>query len=227
MMKKMFLFFLSVVFIQGTVFGDLTLIQPQGGVLVMGTTYPIKWTAPNSEGEQRVHIYLGEKLIADHCKKKDGFFNWKVGQLKNGSYVAPGHYSIVLESLDGDAFGKKFAIIAMIPKWLNKIRSLEVFPRPNDCPVCYQVDLRKIKAMIKMTKERFHLKLYRNRRLLASLGQLGGGSVLPDFAKIKIPRDKRVLVRKSSGFQYELKLFDSRGKLVESQRVTLVFKKQR
>lgn len=226
MMKKMFLLFLSVVFIQGTVFGDITLIQPQGGVLVMGTTYPIKWTAPNNEGEQWVHIYLGEKLIADHCKKKEGSFSWKVGQLKNGSYVTPGQYSIVLESLDGDAFGKKFTIIAMIPKWLVKIRDLAVYPLPNDCPMCYRVDLRKIKAFIRMPKERVHLKLYRNRRLLASLGQFGGGSVLPDFAKIKIPRE-RVLIQKRSGFQYELKLFDSRGKLVETQKVTLVFKKQR
>jgi hypothetical protein len=223
-MKKMFLFILSALLVQGAVFGDLTLIQPQGGSLVMGTTYPIKWTAPASEGEQWVHIYLGEKLIADHCKKKDGFFNWKVGQLKDGSYVGIGHYSIVLESLDGDAFGNKFIIIAMLPKWLAKIHQLEVFPLPNDCPMCYRVDLRKIKSIIRMPKERFHLELYRGNRLVDSLGQFGGGRVLPDFAKIKIPRE-RVLMRKRPGFQYELKLFDARKKLVETRQVTLVFKR--
>jgi hypothetical protein len=226
-MKKMYLLVLAAMMLQGTVFGDLTLIQPQGGVLVMGNTYPIKWTAPNSEGEQWVHIYLGEKLIADHCKKKDGSFNWKVGQLKNGSFVVPGHYGIVLESLDGDAFGKKFTIIAMIPGWLGKIPRLEVFPLPDDCPVCYRVDLRKIKTLIKMPGERFHLKLYSSRRLLADLGQLGGGSVLPDFADIKIPTDKRTLIRKGPGIQYELRLVDARGKLVETRKVKMVFKKQR
>ncbi|MGD2088709.1 MAG: hypothetical protein PVH61_21200 [Candidatus Aminicenantes bacterium] len=226
-MKKICFFILLSVFINGTVFPGLTLIQPKGGeTLVMGSVYPIKWSAPNSEGEQQVHIYLGTQLIADHCKKKDGSFNWTVGRLKNGSFVPLGHYSIVLESLDGDAFGGKFAIIAM-PPLLIKIRKLAIIPLPDDCPMCFQIDLRKIKSLIKNSKERFHLKLFKDNRLAANLGQFGGGRSLPDFAKIKIPGKRRELTRKSPGFTYQLKLFDSRGKLVESQKVTLVIKSQR
>jgi hypothetical protein len=149
-----------------------------------------------------------------------------VGRLKNGSFVPLGHYSIVLESLDGDAFGGKFTIIAM-PPLLIKIRKLAIIPLPDDCPMCCHIDLRKIKAIIKRSKKQFHLKLYRNNRLAANLGQFGGGSSLPDFAKIKIPGKGRELTRKSPGFTYDLKLFDSRGKLVESQKVTLVIKSQR
>jgi hypothetical protein len=144
-----------------------------------------------------------------------------VGRLKNGSFVPLGHYSIVLESLDGDAFGGKFTIIAM-PPLLLKIHKLAIIPLPNDCPRCYNLDLRKIKVLIKRSKKRFHLKLYRNNRLAANLGQFGEGSSLPDFAKIKIPGKGQELTRKSPGFKYELKLFDSRGKLVETRKVTLV-----
>jgi hypothetical protein len=226
-MKKICFFILLSVFINGTVFPGLTLIQPKGGeTLIMGSTYPIKWTGPNIEGEQQVDIYLGTQLIADHCKKKDGSFNWTVGRLKNGSFVAPGQYSIVLESLDGDAFGGKFTIIAM-PLPLRRIPRLEIIPLPDECPVCYRIDLRKIKMLIKKTRERFHLKLYKNNRLAANLGQFGGGSSLPDFAKIKIPGKGRELTGKSPGFTYQLKLFDSRGELVETQKVTLVIKNQR
>ncbi len=228
-MKKMCFFILLVVISQGIVFADLTLIQPHGGeVLVMGSTYPIKWTGPASEGEQQVAIFLGEKIIADHSKKKDGSYNWVVGRLKNGSFVPPGHYRIVLESLDGDAFGKEFTIIAMMP-WLSKIHKLEIYPLPDDCPMCYRLDLREIKAIIKTkrSKKRFHLKLYRGNRLAADLGQVGRGRSLPDFAKIKIPMDKRPMIHKSRGFKYELKLFDARGKLVETQKVLLVLKHQK
>jgi len=226
-MKKIYFFILLAVVINRTVFPDLTLIQPKGGEsLIMGSVYPIKWSAPSSEGEQKVDIYLGEQLIADHCKKKDGSFNWTVGRLKNGSFVPLGHYAIVLESLDGDAFGGKFIIIAMPPR-LIKIRELAIIPLPDDCPMCYQIDLRKIKTLIKITRERFHLKLYSNNRLAANLGQFGRGSSLPDFAKIKIPGKGRELTRKSPGFTYELKLFDSNGKLVETQKVNLVMESQR
>ena len=226
-MKKMCFLILLAVVSNGTVFPDLTLIQPKGGEsLIMGSVYPIKWTAPNSEGEQKVDIYLGEQLIADHCKKKDGSFNWTVGRLKNGSFVPLGHYSIVLESLDGDAFGGKFIIIAM-PPLLKKIHELAIIPLPNDCPMCYQIDLRKIKTLIKSSRERFYLKLFTNNRLAADLGQFGGGSSLPDFAKIKIPGRGRELARQSPGFTYELKLFDSRGNLVETQEVKLVMERQK
>ena len=224
-MKKMCFLILLAVVSNGTVFPDLTLIQPKGGEsLIMGSVYPIKWTAPNSEGEQKVDIYLGEQLIADHCKKKDGSFNWTVGRLKNGSFVPLGHYSIVLESLDGDAFGGKFIIIAM-PPLLKKIHELAIIPLPNDCPMCYQIDLRKIKTLIKSSRERFYLKLFTNNRLAADLGQFGGGSSLPDFAKIKIPGRGREITRKSPGFTYELKLFDSRGNLVETREVNLVMER--
>jgi hypothetical protein len=226
-MKKMCFFILLAVVINGTVFSDLTLIQPKGGEsLIKGSTYPIKWSAPSSEGEQKVAIFLGEQLIADHCKKKDGSFNWTVGRLKNGSFVPLGHYSIVLESLDGDAFGGKFIIIAMPPLFIE-IHELTINPLPNDCPMCYQVDLRKIKTLIKSSRERFHLKLFTNNRLTTELGQFGGGSSLPDFAKIKIPGRGRELTRKSPGFTYELKLFDSRGNLVETQKVNLVMERQK
>jgi hypothetical protein len=226
-MKKMCFLILLAVVSNGTVFPDLTLIQPKGGEsLIMGSVYPIKWTAPNSEGEQKVDIYLGEQLIADHCKKKDGSFNWTVGRLKNGSFVPLGHYSIVLESLDGDAFGGKFIIIAM-PPLLKKIHELAIIPLPNDCPMCYQIDLRKIKTLIKSSRERFYLKLFTNNRLAADLGQFGGGSSLPDFAKIKIPGRGRELARQSPGFTYELKLFNSRGNLVETQEVKLVMERQK
>jgi hypothetical protein len=228
-MKKMCFFILLAAISQGMVFADLTLIQPHGGeVLVMGAAYPIKWTAPASEGEQQVTIFLGDKIIADHSKKKDGSYNWVVGRLKNGSYVPPGHYKIVLESLDGDAFGKEFTIIAMTPL-LSKIHKLEIYPLPDDCPMCYRLDLREIKTIIKTkrSKERFHLKLYRGNRPAADLGPVGGGRFLPDFAKIKIPMDKRPMIRKSRGFKYELKLFDSRGKLLETQKVLLVIKNQK
>jgi len=226
-MKKICFFILLSVLITGSVFPDLTLIQPKGGEsLIMGSVYPIKWSAPNSEGEQQVHIYLGTQLIADHCKKKDGSFNWTVGQLKDGSSVPLGHYSIVLESLDGDAFGGQFIIIAM-PPLLLKIRELAIIPLPDDCPMCYQVDLREIKTLIKSTRERFHLKLYSNNRLAANLGQFGGGSSLPDFSKIKIPGKGRKLTRTSKGLVYELKLFDSSGKLVETQKVNLVMERQK
>jgi hypothetical protein len=74
-MKKICFFILLLVVFNGTVFPGLTLIQPKGGeTLVMGATYPIKWSGPNSEGEQQVHIYLGTQLIADHIKKKRRFF---------------------------------------------------------------------------------------------------------------------------------------------------------
>lgn len=227
-MKKICFFILLLIFISGSVFSDLKLIQPKGGeVLVMGANYPITWSGPNSEGEQQVHIYLGEKLIADHSKKKDGSYNWTVGQLKNGTYVVPGHYSIVLESLDGDAFGKSFTIIAMIPI-LTKIHQLEVYPIPGDCPMCYKIDLKNIKVQIKRSKKQFHLKLYRGNRLVGNLGEFGGGKFLPDFARIKIPGKGRALPRQSQvlkrGGTYKLKLFDSRGKLVETQKVTLVFR---
>lgn len=225
-MKKICIFILLSVVIKGTAFPDLTLIQPKGGeTLVLGSVYPIKWTGPNNEGEQQVHVYLGTQLIADHCKKKDGSFNWTVGRLKNGSFVAPGQYSIVLESLDGDAFGGKFTIA--LPPLLIKIHKLAIIPLPGDCPMCYHIDLRKIKTLIIKSKERFYLKLFKNNRLAANLGQFGGGSSLPDFSKIKIPGKERVLTRKSPGFTYQLKLFDSRGKLLETQKVTLVIKSQR
>lgn len=221
-MKKIGFFIFLLIIIYGTAFPALKLIQPQGGeVLIRGAAYPIKWSAPNSEGLQQVHIYLGEKLIADHRKKKDGFYNWKVGQLKNGTFVSPGHYRIVLESLDGDAFGKEFTIIVPIP--LFKIPRLEVFPEPDYCPVCYKMDLRKIKNVIKKTRERFHLKLYKNNRLIADLGEWGGESNVPDFARIRIPRLRQSALTRG-GLQCELKLFDAREKLVRTQKVTLVLK---
>ena len=226
-MKKIGFFILFLMLVNGTVFPDLTLIQPKGGeILIRGTVYPIKWSAPASEGEQKVDIYLGEVLIADTSKKKDGFFNWTVGRLNNGSMVPLGHYSIVLESLDGDAFGGKFIIVAL-PPLLVKIRKLEIFPLPDACPMCFNVDLRKIKSLIKNPEKQFQLKLYSNNRLAAHLGQFGGGSSLPDFAKIEIPRPAGVLPGKTPGLKYELKLFDSQGELVESQEVTLVISSQK
>ena len=229
-MKKIGFFILFLMIVYGTVFPDLTLIQPKGGeILVRGSVYLIIWSAPASEGEQKVDIYLGEVLIADTSKKKDGFFNWTVGRLKNGSMVPPGHYTIVLESLDGDAFGGKFSISMVIPPHplLVKIRKLDIFPYPDAGPMCFNVDLRKIKSLIKSPGKQFQLKLYSNNRLAAHLGQFGGGSSLPDFAKIEIPSQAGVLPGKTPGLKYELKLFDSQGELVESQEVTLVISTKR
>ncbi|MCP5103661.1 MAG: hypothetical protein GY950_09800 [bacterium] len=220
-MKRITLITCLLVFIQGIVFAGLTLSQPKGGeFLVRGAQYPIKWTAPVSEGEQKVDIYLGDKLIANSSKKKDGSYNWTVGKLKNGSYVPPGKYKIVLESLDGDAFGKEFTIFVLIPVF-PKIDKLTAIPIPNDCPMCYRLDLRPIKTKVKDLRGRFYLKLFKNNRLVADLGQCGGRYMLPDYAKIKIPGNRLAKLRKAPGTGYELRLFDAKGKCVEKKAVKL------
>lgn len=207
------MFGLSIVLSAG-----LNLIQPAGGeYLLRGSTFTIRWTAPPNEGEQKVDIYLGDKLIADTSKKKDGSYLWTVGKLKNGTWVPAGQYSIVLESLDGDAFGNKFNIFVYIP-WLTKLSKIIMIPVPSQCPQCANLDLRELKKLSRPVKGSFQLKLYRNNRMLVNLGTIGGRRGVPDFAKIKLPLMRRL----KSKAKYELKVFHHNGKLMESQPIQLV-----
>jgi len=204
--------------------GALTLVEPHGGEsLPLGSMFTIRWTAPAAEGTQQVAIFLGEQLIADSSVKSDGSYNWTVGRLKNGSFVPPGHYSIVLESLDGDAFGNSFTIILVIPDWLKKINKLE-YKRWPECPMCFNFDLRNIKAFIVYPKEAQYLQLFQDNKLLVKLGQLGGGALLPDSVELKLQSKKSPLLQNMQASSCELRLFDSKGNLLGKQPVKLIEK---
>lgn len=232
-MNKTFVSIILALLMGGSVFGGLTLIQPNGGELLLwGSTYQIRWSAPPAEGEQWVHIYLGEKLIADTSKKKDGSFSWKVGKLKNGVMVPPGQYKIVLESLDGDAFGGTFTILKLV-KIFPGIKVLNFYKKPGDCPQCFQIDLKqlnkKIKSNLKQLNRKPHkIQLYCDGHKLAELGKAGGLQRLKDANRITLPgnlQQKLAKMKLQPKKQLDgiLKLINEKGKVVETHKVKLIF----
>ncbi len=203
---------------------ELELLQPsQGKTLVLGTKFRITWRGPADQGEQIVTIFLSnathDYMVANHKKKKDGGYKWTVGQLKNGQTVQPGIYKLSLESLDGDDMGHEIALVN-IPSFLKYFRAFEIVPVPGGCPMCYRIDLRKLKGKTAGLKQSYVLKLFKKNREFLSFGQFGQGQKLPGFVPVKL--EKRMLQNRKAELRFDLKLYDAAGRMLHSRRVRLV-----
>jgi hypothetical protein len=239
-MKKTFLTFWFICTACGLIMADITLIQPAGGqTLTRGTTYQIRWSAPASEASQVVTIFIETPntssywIVDDSRTKADGFFDWTVGRIKNGTILPAGQYKISLETLDGDAFGQVFTIVnptfTINPKWLRALIRQRIriphFPPPPHCPQCLKLDLRRLRRLLGIPLNRYQLFLVRGNQRIGKLGEFGKGKRLPGYASIKLGGRAAKLKLKTlpavRGQRFKIIILTSRGKTIHSQAVHL------
>lgn len=243
-MKKTLLTLLFMCTTCGLILADINLIQPAGGqTLTRGTSYQIRWSGPASEGSQVVTIFIETPntssywIVDDSRTKADGFFDWTVGRIKNGTILPAGQYKISLETLDGDAFGQVFTIVnptfTINPKWLKALMRQRIriphWPPPPHCPQCLRLDLRGLRQMLGIPVNRYQLFLLRGNQRIAKLGEFGRGKRLPGYASIKLGSRARKMKLKTlpivRGQKYKIIILSSKGRTIHSQAVQLFQKR--
>lgn len=232
MNKKGFIFMLCML-VSSVTFADINLVKPtHGETLTIGQNYHIRWTGPAAEGSQTVTVFLEipsqnwyQIIDQSHTKADEGFI-WKVGRLPDSTFVQPGQYTISLESWDGDDIGTPVILkspisIFKFPEIFKQISEIPVKYDPGVCPVCIRLDLIKLKQKIPFVKPVYILKLYKNKRMVATLGRFGGRAKLPNYAPAKLTKGEMNELRRQGKSTFSLVIFNAGGRRIHSQKVIL------
>ncbi len=211
-----------------------TVTSPNGGEnLLLGSEHSITWDCSDCAGNANVIIEIFNTLNSGPgyhgqispggVPMSQGVYQWQeVGKLSDGTFVKPGPgYKIHLEAIDGsDASDGTFAIVKLeLPRIVISQLNLSHLP---GCPECVRIELKPLLDPFKNCRGIFRLALFANGEIAAELGKFGNRKRMRDFVDTRLSLPLQDLAQGRRG-RFELRLFNSRGQLMQAQAVQLHF----
>jgi hypothetical protein len=200
---------------------NITFTAPvEGDILIIGSPYTLRWThssffdADFPESGMAT-IYCGDNDIASVDPVSDQL-PWAVGRKKDGTFMAPGNYTIDVENIDyWSTDDSNFRHVTLVLLELPKVLYLEEIRK---CPGCYRFDPLKNKFDFRKLPL-INLELLFRGELLADLGKFGSRRITPSPVKIVLKENLSVAKARPRGFELRARALG--GKILLKQDVQI------